>query len=64
LCKAVVILDTALERELVQIFVKLGASGYTAIERKGLALRHSKKNNTTARNTAEPINIAVVKLIA
>jgi hypothetical protein len=35
LWKAVVILDTALEHEMLQKFVELGASGYTAVECSG-----------------------------
>jgi hypothetical protein len=35
LWKAVVVLDTALEDEMLHKFVQLGASGYTAVECKG-----------------------------
>jgi hypothetical protein len=35
LWKAVVVLDTQLEDELLHKFVELGASGYTAVECKG-----------------------------
>ena len=36
LWKPVVVLDAALEHDLLQEFVKLGASGYTTVECKGL----------------------------
>src|SRR5438105_4861411 len=35
LWKAVVVLDTALEQELLHKFVELGATGYTAVECSG-----------------------------
>ena len=44
LWKAVVVLDTALEDEMLHKFVELGASGYTSMECSGAARGCIKKD--------------------